>query len=105
MKLQRLDTVADVQQVQPGDTVTMSCPKCRDTSIKVVQPPSKGGRQETATVVRHECPSCGTQIQTTGVGKQATTKVKHVCQHCGSKKAFCSVLKKDAAPAPATEKH
>jgi predicted RNA-binding Zn-ribbon protein involved in translation (DUF1610 family) len=105
LKLQRLDTVADIQKVQPGDTVVMSCPKCKDTWVKVVQPPGKGGRVETASVVQHQCPSCGAKIETTGVGKQATTQVKHVCTHCGSTEAFCSVMKKGVATAPSTDEH
>ena len=41
MKLLRLNTAADVQKVEAGDTIVMSCPKCKDTWVKVVQPMGK----------------------------------------------------------------
>lgn len=105
VKLQRLNTVSEVKKVQAGDTIVMSCPKCKDTWVKVVQPPGKGGRQETATVAQHQCPGCATKIETQGAGKQAITTIKHVCKQCGSKDAFCCVIKKGAAPTKGMEEH
>lgn len=105
MKLQRLNTASDVQKVQAGDTIVMSCPKCKDTWVKVVQPPGRGGRQEVATVQRHECPGCGTKIETQGAGKQATSTIKHVCTHCASTDAQCAVMKKGAVSSKAPEEH
>lgn len=93
MRLLRLDSAAEVQKVEAGDTVVMSCPKCKETWVKVVQPMAKGGRQETANVQRHECPGCEQKLVVEGVGKQAKSVVKHACKHCGSKEAFCCVLK------------
>jgi hypothetical protein len=84
MKLIRLKTAADVQKVEAGDTIVMSCPKCKDIWVKVAQPIGKGGRQETAIIQRHECPGCNTKIVTEGVGKQAKSVVKHTCKQCGS---------------------
>ena len=103
MKLQRLNTPADVQKVEAGDTIVMSCPKCKDTWVTVVQPMGKGGRQETATVQRHECPGCSTKIVTEGVGKQAKDKVVHTCKACGSKDVSCCVMKEGAGPTKGME--
>jgi hypothetical protein len=105
MKLNRLNNVADVQKVQAGDTIVMSCPKCKDTWAKVVQPMGKGGRQETASVQRHACPGCDTKIVTEGVGKQAQNKVLHTCKQCGSEEASCCVMKKGAGPTPGMDEH
>jgi len=105
MKLQRLNTPADVQKVEAGDTIVMSCPKCKDTWVKVVQPMGKGGRQETANIQRHECPGCDTKIVTEGVGKQAKSVVKHTCKQCGSEDMSCCVMKKGAGPTPGMEEH
>jgi hypothetical protein len=96
VKLHRLHSAADGQKVQAGDAVVMSCSKCKDTWAKVVQPPGRGGRQELATVQRHECPGCGTRIETQGAGKQATSTIKHVSTRCGSADAQCAVMKKGA---------
>ena len=96
-KLVRLDTPADVQKVEAGDMVVMSCPKCKDTWVSVVQSPAKGGRQVSATVQQHACPGCDTKIVTEGAGKQAKTTLKHVCKQCGSEDAYCCVIKKGGA--------
>lgn len=111
MKLNRLQTVADVQKVEAGDTVVMSCPKCKDTWITVVQSTGKAvNPKETKTVLRHECPGCETKLVTEGAGKQAKNVVKHVCKQCGSEDAFCCVIKKGSGPtqgmaAPAEHRH
>jgi hypothetical protein len=95
MKLQRLNTVADVQTVEAGDTMVMSCPKCRDTWVTVVQQTGKAANpQEKKSALRHECPGCSTKIVTEGVGKQAQDKAIHTCKQCGSKDASCCVMKK-----------
>lgn len=99
LKLQRLNTVADVQKVEAGDTVVMSCPKCKDAWVTVVENTGKAANpQETKTVLRHECPGCETRLVTEGAGKQAKNVVKHVCKQCGSKDAFCCVIKKGNGP-------
>ena len=57
LKLNAIKTVADAESVQPGDTVVMSCPKCKDSRATVVTPSTKtGAKPETTTVSRHECP-------------------------------------------------
>lgn len=99
MKLNRLNTVADVQKVEVGDTVVMSCPKCKDTWVTVVEHTGKAvNPKETKVVQRHTCPGCETKLVTEGAGKQAKEVVKHVCKQCGSEDAFCCVIKKGSAP-------
>ena len=106
MKLQGLNTVADVQKVEAGDTVAMSCPKCKDTWVTVVEKTGKAAKpHETKAVLRHECPGCSTKIVTEGVGKQAQNKVVHTCKNCGSEDAFCCVMKKGAGPTKGMEGH
>jgi hypothetical protein len=103
MRLSRLNTAADVQKVEAGDTLVMSCPKCKDTWVKVVRPGGKGGRQETAILQQHECPGCGTKIVTDGVGKQAQSVVTHTCKQCGSEDVSCCVMKKGNGPTEGME--
>ena len=98
LRLHHLNSAADVQKVEAGDTIVMSCPKCKDTWVKVVQPMAKGGRQESANVQRHQCPGCEQKIVVEGTGKQAQSVVKHSCTHCGSTDAYCCVIKKGAGP-------
>lgn len=100
LKLHRLNSVANVQTVAAGDTIIMSCPKCKDTWVKVAQPMAKGGRPDAANVQRHECPGCEQKFVIEGTGKQAQGVVKHTCKHCGSTDAYCCVMKKGAGPTP-----
>lgn len=84
MQLRRLNTVADVPKVEAGDSVVVSCPKCKAAWVSVGQPLSKFGWQETAASERHECPGCDTKMEIEGFGKQAKSVVKHVCKQCGA---------------------
>ena len=105
IQLKPIKTVADAQAVQPGDTVVMSCPKCTNTWITIVEKPTKtGATPETKYALRHECPGCETKLVTEGTGKQAKDALKHVCKNCGSEDAFCCVMKKGTGPTPGMEK-
>lgn len=105
MKLGRIQTMEDVVVVEAGDTIVMSCPKCKDTWVKVVQPTFKGANaKQTATVKQHQCPGCGSERVTTGHGKAKTTEIVHVCTACGSTEATCCVMKKGSTtPTPGME--
>ena len=104
MQLKPITTVADAEAVQPGDTVVMSCPKCKDSWVTIVTPsPKTGATPETTTVARHDCPGCEHKYVSEGVGKAMTQKLVHTCKQCGSKDAFCCVMKKGAGPTPGME--
>lgn len=94
VKLHRIGAIADLQKVEAGHTLAMTCPKCKDTSIKVAQSQGKGGRREAAILQRHGCPGCDTKIVTEGVGKQAKSQAKHVCVQNGGENAGCCATKK-----------
>lgn len=106
IQMKPIQTVVDAQAVKPGDTVVMSCPKCKDSWLTVVEKPAKqGAKPETKTVLRHECPGCEHKIVTEGQGKHAMDKIVHTCKNCGSEDAFCCVMKKsDRKPTPGMEK-
>ncbi len=88
-----IDTVKDIDALQPGDMVMMSCPKCKTTMVSYLEE-GKGSVKKTRVRGEHQCPGCGQVIKTTGVGKQATDHVTHVCSKCGSDMAFCCSVKK-----------
>lgn len=105
VQLKPIRTVADAQAVEPGDTVVMSCPKCKDSWMTVVQAPFKqGATPESKSVLRHECPGCEHKYVTEGHGKAKTDRLVHACKNCGSEDAFCCVTKKGAAATPGMEK-
>jgi coenzyme F420-reducing hydrogenase gamma subunit len=95
VQLQQVKTVQDLQSVEKGDMIVMSCPKCKDTAATVVEQTFKGASpQQLKTTTIHLCPSCSTKIVTKGHGKQTTDVLVHTCNTCGSKDAFCCVIKK-----------
>jgi len=105
IQLNPIKTVADAEAVQPGDTVVMSCPKCKDSWVTIVTPSTKtGAKPETTKVARHECPGCEHKYVTEGHGKAKTDKLVHTCKNCGSEDAFCCVMKKGSGPTPGMEK-
>lgn len=105
IQLNAIKTVADAQAVQTGDMVVMSCPKCKDSWVTIVEPATKTGvKPETKVIARHECPGCEHKFISEGHGKAKTEKLVHVCKQCGSEDAFCCVMKKGAGPTPGMEK-
>jgi hypothetical protein len=105
IQLKPIRSTADINAVQAGDTVVMSCPKCTNTWVSVIGKPAKtGASPEKQVFQRHACPGCETKLITEGNGKQARDVIKHVCKNCGSEDAFCCVMKKGAAPTPGMDK-
>jgi hypothetical protein len=102
MEFKPIKTVKDVQGLEAGDMIAMSCPKCKTVTVTSVET-IKGHIKDEKAVAKHLCPGCETVIKTEGRGKQATDKVVHVCQHCGSKDAFCCVMKKGGNPTKGME--
>ena len=102
--LMKLQTVENLQQVEAGDTIVMSCPKCKDTYATVVTKTFKGAHPEDVrTMVEHMCPTCSTTIKTEGVGKNAVNKLVHTCNTCGSIDVTCCLMKKNGGPTAGME--
>jgi hypothetical protein len=94
-KLMKVQTVEDLQKVEAGDTIVMSCAKCKDTYTQVVEKTFKAVKpEELKAVAVHLCSSCNTRIVTKGVGKQAKDELVHTCTACGSEDVSCCVIKK-----------
>lgn len=105
MQLKPIKTVADAQAVEDGDTMVMSCPKCKNSWVTVVEAPTKtGAKPDSRVVERHDCPGCEHKNVTVGHGKAKTDKVIHTCKMCGSEDAFCCVMKKGEGPTRGMEK-
>lgn len=104
LRLYSVKTVEDLQALDEGDTVVMSCPKCKDTWVTVVEKTLKGARpEELKSMQIHLCPSCETKLVTKGHGKQAQDVLIHTCKTCGSKDVFCCVMKKGSHPTQGME--
>ena len=97
-------TVGDVNKLEPGDSVVMSCPKCKTITVTYIDNTTKGAIKEEKVTQKHLCAGCETIIKTEGRGKQAKDVVVHVCKTCGSEDAFCCVMKKGSGPTKGMEK-
>ena len=94
-KLQRLNPAASEQVVKVGDTMAMSCPKCKDTQVTVVEKTGKAFQPEVKhQVSRHDCPACGNKVVSQGVGKTQTSKIVHTCKMDDSTGSSCCAMKK-----------
>jgi hypothetical protein len=94
-KLMKVQTVEDLRKVEAGDTIMMTCAKCKDTYTQVVDKTFKAvNPEQLKTVAIHLCSTCDTKIVTRGVGKQAKDELVHTCKTCGSEEVSCCVMKK-----------
>ena len=104
IQLKLVKTVEDLQKVEAGDTVVMSCQKCKESYAQVVEKSFKGSTgDQLKTVPIHLCSACETKIVTKGHGKAAKDVVVHTCKACGSKDVNCCVIKKGDGPTPGME--
>src|SRR6516162_5038744 len=104
-RLMKLQTVEDLQHVQKGDIIVMSCPKCKETYAQVVDKSLKGLKAgEMKDVPIHLCDKCDTKIVTQGTGHQAKDTLVHSCKECGSEDVSCCLLKHGGATKGMEEK-
>ena len=97
-KLMKIQTTEDLQKLDVGDTIIMSCPKCKESYATVVEKSFKTAKpDELKTIATHLCPSCDTKVVTTGTGKMAKDTLVHTCKTCGSQEVSCCAMKKGGA--------
>lgn len=93
--LKKIQTAEDVQIIEAGDTIVMSCPKCKTTYTQVVEKSYHAVTpDEMKTITTHLCSSCDTRLVTKGMGKQAKDVLVHTCKMCGSEDVSCCLMKK-----------
>jgi len=104
-KLMKVQSVGDLKAVEAGDTIVMTCPKCKDTYVQVVEKTFKTAKpEELKTTGVHLCSSCDTKVVTSGVGKAAKDTLVHTCKACGSEDVSCCVMKKGEKATKGMEK-
>ena len=86
-------TADDLQGLQAGDMMVMSCSKCKDVTVSYVEPTFKATESKDKVRTQHTCPGCNNIITVEGHGKAKKDVMTHVCKTCGSKDAFCCVVK------------
>jgi hypothetical protein len=98
-----IETLADAEAVEAGDSIAMACPKCKTISVTLVTQDTKT-KTKLVAGEKHLCPGCNSSV--TVVGSKAHNKqvLKHVCKVCGDESAFCCVTKPGGDPTKGMEK-
>jgi hypothetical protein len=85
--------VAVEKATAANDATTVTCPKCTDRIITVVQTPVRGVGVQTKQIAQHQCSDCTKKFVTEGHGKARVTKAVHLCQNADMQPATCCVKK------------
>ncbi len=86
-------TRAQAEALKPGDSMSMTCIKCKDVMVQKVT--TDKAHVKMMTVGEKLKCSCGgtVEVVATGKGEGKNAEVKHVCSKCGDDAMFCSATK------------
>ena len=93
-QMQQIKTQAQAEALKPGDSMSMTCIKCKSTTVQQVTADMAHVKMMTVGE-KVMCPSCdGTvEIVATGKGEGKEAEVNHVCSKCGDDAMFCAATK------------
>ena len=94
LHLQHIMTQAQAEALKPGDSMSMTCSKCKDVMVQKVTADNAHVKMMTVGE-KTKCGGCdGTvEVVATGKGTGKDAEVKHVCSKCGDDAMFCSATK------------
>lgn len=92
--MQHITTQAQAEALKPGDSMSMTCTKCKDVMVQRVTTGNAHVKMMTVGE-KTKCGGCdGTvEVVATGKGTGKDAEVKHVCSKCGDDAMFCSATK------------
>jgi len=92
--MQHITTQAQAEALKPGDSMSMTCSKCKDVMVQTVTTDNAHVKMMTVGE-KMTCPTCGgtVEVVATGKGEGKNAEVKHVCSKCGDDAMFCSATK------------
>jgi hypothetical protein len=93
LHLQHITTRAQAEALKPGDSMAMTCTKCKDVMVQKVT--TDKAHVKMMTVGEKLKCSCGGNVEVvaTGKGSGKNAEVKHVCSKCGDDAMFCTATK------------
>ena len=94
MQMEHITTQAQAEAMKPGDSMSMTCTKCKDVMVQKVTADNAHVKMMTVGE-KFICPICGgtVEVVATGKGEGKNAEVKHVCSKCGDDAMFCSATK------------
>ena len=105
LHLERIMTQAQAEALKPGDSMSMTCSKCKDVMVQKVTTDNAHVKMmtvgETST-----CQGCGgtVKVVASGKGTGKDAEVKHVCSKCGDDAMFCAATKPGSGAMKGMEK-
>jgi hypothetical protein len=97
LQMQQIKTQAQAEALKPGDSMSMTCSKCKHVMVRKVTTDNEHVKMMTVGD-KSTCQACGGSVEVvaTGTGKGKDAEVKHVCSKCGDDAMFCSATKPGA---------
>lgn len=94
MQMEHITTQAQAEALKPGDSMAMTCSKCKDVMVQKVGTDNAHIKMMTVGETSM-CHGCGGTVEVVATGKGAgkDAEVKHVCSKCGDDAMFCSATK------------
>ncbi len=94
MQMQHIMTQAQAEALKPGDSMSMTCNKCKSVMVQKVTTDKAHVKMMTVgeKVMCHACDGT-VEVVATGKGTGKNAEVKHVCSKCGDDAMFCSATK------------
>ena len=93
MHMNHIKTQAEAEAMKPGDSMSMTCTKCKSVMVQKVG--TDKAHIKMMTIGEKTKCSCGGTVEVVGTGKGEgkNEEVKHVCSKCGDDAMFCSATK------------
>lgn len=93
-QMQHITTQAQAEALKPGDSMSMTCSKCKSVMVQKVTTDKSHVKMMTVGE-KTKCGGCDgiVEIVATGKGTGKNAEVKHVCSKCGDDAMFCSATK------------
>lgn len=95
MQMQHITTQAQAEALQPGDTMSMACSKCKVVIVQKVTNDKSHVKMMTVGEKMICTGGCGgtVEVVATGKGMGKDAEVIHVCSNCGDDAMFCAATK------------
>ena len=92
--LNHIKTQTEAEALKPGDSMSMTCSKCKEVMVQKVGTDKSHVKMMTVGE-KLTCGACAGSVEVvaTGKGEGKDAEVKHVCSKCGDDAMFCSATK------------
>ena len=99
--MNHIKTQAEAEALKPGDSMSMTCGKCKSVMVQNVTT-DKAHIKMMTIGEKTTCADCGGTVEVVGTGKGEgkNEEVKHVCSKCGDDAMFCSATKPGSGAMP-----